>query len=166
MIQMFLMAIGVVIALATFSSFSKADAKSLGIVLAVLILMFFIFITFFKVSELNLMAFIAKKVKDVFLDTTQKYQTNMKKYSPTDILIAKSHQKETKQKIKRNVWKVINGNLHHTDCPPINRFVVPSSENNLWCQVVWCTNNAVSLARRTFRYFWFHTWNRAVHQFC
>ncbi|MBO4204078.1 hypothetical protein J5893_04635 [bacterium] len=94
------MAIGVVIALATFSSFSKADAKSLGIVLAVLILMFFIFITFFKVSELNLMAFIAKKVKDVFLDTTQKYQTNMKKYSPTDILIAKSHQKETKQKIE------------------------------------------------------------------
>ena len=104
MIQMFLMAIGVVIALATFSSFSKADAKSLGIVLAVLILMFFIFITFFKVSELNLMAFIAKKVKDVFLDTTQKYQTNMKKYSPTDILIAKSHQKETKQKIEIKSW--------------------------------------------------------------
>lgn len=100
MIQMFLMAIGVVIALATFSSFSKANAKNLGIIVAVLILMVFAFITFFKVSEMNLLAFIAKKIKDIFLDTTKKYQTNSKKEHPIDLLIAKSHQKETKQKIE------------------------------------------------------------------
>lgn len=104
MIQMFLMAIGVVIALATFSSFSKANAKNLGIIVAVLILMVFAFITFFKVSEMNLLAFIAKKIKDIFLDTTKKYQTNSKKEHPIDLLIAKSHQKETKQKIEIKSW--------------------------------------------------------------
>ncbi len=100
MIQMFLMAIGVVIALATFSSFSKANAKNLGVIVAILILMVFAFVTFFRVSEMNLVEFISKKIKDIFLDTTQKYQTNTKKFHPTDILIAKSRQRQTKQKIE------------------------------------------------------------------
>ncbi|GHW02368.1 hypothetical protein AGMMS50249_1540 [candidate division SR1 bacterium] len=100
MLQMFLMAIGIVIALGVFSSFSKANAKEIGVVFAIIIAGFFAFITFFKVSEMNLPAFISKKIKDNFLDTTKKYQTNFKKDSPIDVAIAKSRQRETKKKIE------------------------------------------------------------------
>ncbi|MDR3169096.1 MAG: hypothetical protein LBU27_05025 [Candidatus Peribacteria bacterium] len=100
MIQMFLMAIGIVIALATFSTFQKADAKELGVIFAVIIILMFAFITFFKVSEMNLLEFMAKKIRDLFLDTTRKFQINFKKNQPSDIIIAKSRQRESKQKIE------------------------------------------------------------------
>lgn len=104
MLQMFIMAIGIVIALWAFSSFSKAEAKELWMVVALLIVLVFAFITFFKVSEMNLPAFIAKKIRDMFLDTTKKYQVNFKKDHPIDVLIAKSHQKESKQKVEIKSW--------------------------------------------------------------
>jgi len=97
---MFLMAIGIVAALGTFSSLSKSGAKTLGLVMAIIIFLIFLVITFFKVSELNLLGFIAKKIRDVFLDTPKKFQINHKKNNPTDILIAKSHSQEGKQKIE------------------------------------------------------------------
>jgi hypothetical protein len=97
---MFIMAIGIVIALGTFSTMSKSNAKELGLILAILIFLFFAFITFFKISELNLVAFIAKKVRDLFLDTTKKFQINFTRTSPTDVLIAKSRSKGGKQKIE------------------------------------------------------------------
>jgi len=100
LIQMFLMAIGIVIALATFSSFSKAEAKELGFIMAIIIILMFVVITFFKVSEMNLVEFIAKKVRDHFLDTTKKFQINFKRNNPTDIMIAKARSKESKQKIE------------------------------------------------------------------
>jgi Na+/melibiose symporter-like transporter len=100
MIQMFIMAIGIVIALATFSTLSKSNAKELGLILAIVIFLFFAFITFFRISEMHLLEFMAKKVKDLFLDTTKKFQINFRKTPPTDILIAKSRSKEGKQKIE------------------------------------------------------------------
>ncbi|MDR0369080.1 MAG: PrgI family protein [Candidatus Peribacteria bacterium] len=100
LIQMFLMAIGIVIALGVFSSFSKAEAKTLGLIFAILIILIFVVITFFKVSEMNLVEFIAKKIRDSFLDTHKKFQINFKKNSPIDIMIARSKSKESKQKIE------------------------------------------------------------------
>ncbi|MDR2541037.1 MAG: hypothetical protein LBD11_04595 [Candidatus Peribacteria bacterium] len=94
------MAIGIVIALATFSTFQKAGAQELGIIFAVIILMIFAFITFFRVSEMNLVEFVAKKIRDLFLDTTTKFQTNFKKNPPIDVIIAKSRHRESKQKIE------------------------------------------------------------------
>jgi hypothetical protein len=105
MIQMFLMAIGIVIALTTFSTMSKAGAQALGLILAISIFLLFLVITFFKVSEMNLVEFIAKKIRDFFLDTTQKFQINFKKNHPIDIMIAKARRRESKQKIE------IKGNL-------------------------------------------------------
>ena len=49
---------------------------------------------------MNLLEFIAKKIRDNFLDTTKKFQNNFKKNNPTDIIIAKSRSKESKQKIE------------------------------------------------------------------
>lgn len=51
-------------------------------------------IAFFNISELNLLAFIAKKVKDVFLDVQKKFQVNYAKQDPIEISIAKSRQEK------------------------------------------------------------------------
>jgi hypothetical protein len=62
--------------------------------------MIFIIIAFFRVSELNLLAFIAKKIKDYFLDVPKRYQMNYEKLDPIEILIAKSKQEKWKQRIE------------------------------------------------------------------
>ncbi|MEI7562743.1 MAG: hypothetical protein WCJ39_03345 [bacterium] len=51
-IQLFIMAVGIAIALAVFNTFAKAGSKIIGVFLAVIILIIFIVIVFFKVSEL------------------------------------------------------------------------------------------------------------------
>jgi hypothetical protein len=53
---------------------------------------------------MNLLEFIAKKVRDLFLDTTKKFQINFRKVQPTDIMIAKARSKESKQKIEIKSW--------------------------------------------------------------
>jgi hypothetical protein len=60
----------------------------------VIIFLIFIVIAFFNVSELNLLAFIAKKVKDLFLDVPKKFQVNYTKLNPTEVIIAKSRQEK------------------------------------------------------------------------
>ena len=53
-----------------------------------------------RISELNLIAFIAKKIKDWFLDVAKKFQVNYVKDNPTEIIIAKSKQWKWKQRIE------------------------------------------------------------------
>jgi len=99
-IQLIILSIGAVFSLGTFSTFSNSGAKGLWIFLAILIFMIFIIIAFFRVSELNLLAFIAKKIKDYFLDVPKRYQMNYEKLDPIEILIAKSKQEKWKQRIE------------------------------------------------------------------
>jgi len=99
-IQLIILAIWAVFALWTFSTFSNSGAKWVGITLAIIIFLIFMFIAFFNVSELNLLAFIAKKVKDNFLDVPKKFQMNYVKLDPTEITIAKSKQEKWKQRIE------------------------------------------------------------------
>ena len=99
-IQLIILAIWAVFALWAFSTFSNSDAKWVWIVFAVIIFLIFIVIAFFNVSELNLLAFIAKKVKDFFLDVPKKYQVNYSKLNPTEVAIAKSKQEKWKKKIE------------------------------------------------------------------
>jgi hypothetical protein len=68
--------------------------------LAVFIFFIFIVIAFFRVSELNLLAFIAKKIKDNFLDVRKRFQVNYAKQDPIEVLIAKSKQEKWKQRIE------------------------------------------------------------------
>ena len=72
---------------------------AIGIAIAILIFLFFVLIAFFKVSELNIVAFLAKFIQNHFFDTTEKYQTNFAKTSQTDIAIEKFKIQNTKQKI-------------------------------------------------------------------
>lgn len=103
-IQLIILAVGVVFALWVFSTFSNADAKWTWLVLAILIFLIFVVIAFFQISELNLLAFIAKKIKDTFLDVQKKFQVNYTKHNPTEITIAKSKQEKWKQRIEIKEW--------------------------------------------------------------
>lgn len=103
-IQLIVLAVGVVFALWVFSTFSNAGAKGTWLVLAILIFLIFLVIAFFQVSELNLLAFIAKKIKDNFLDVQKKFQVNYAKHNPTEITIAKAKQEKGKQRIEIKEW--------------------------------------------------------------
>ena len=103
-IQLIVLAVGVVFALWVFSAFNNAGAKGTWLVLAILIFLIFLVIAFFQVSELNLVAFIAKKIKDTFLDVQKKFQVNYTKHNPTEITIAKSKQEKWKQRIEIKEW--------------------------------------------------------------
>lgn len=99
-IQLIVLAIGAVFALWAFSTFSNSGAKWVWIVFAIIIFLIFVVIAFFNVSELNLLAFIAKKIKDIFLDVSKKFQVNYDKFDQTEIIIAKSKQEKWKQRIE------------------------------------------------------------------
>ena len=103
-IQLVILAIWVVFALWAFSAFSNSNAKWIWIFVAWIIFIIFIIIAFFNVSELSLLAFIAKKIKDNFLDVPKKYQNNYTKIDPTEIIIAKSKQEKWKQRIEIKEW--------------------------------------------------------------
>ena len=99
-IQLIVLAVGVVCALWVFSTFNRGDAKWVWLVLAIIVFIIFVIIAFFNVSELNLLAFIAKKIKDNFLDVTHKVQVNYVKQDPIEVLISKSKQEKWKQRIE------------------------------------------------------------------
>lgn len=99
-VQLIILAIWVVLALGTFSSFSNSGAKWAWLVFAIIIFIIFLIIAFFEISELSLVAFIAKKIKDSFLDVSKKFQVNYTKHNPTEITIAKSKQEKWKQRIE------------------------------------------------------------------
>ena len=99
-IQLVILAIWVVFALWVFSTFSNSEAKWAWVIFAVIIFWIFAFIAFFKYSELNLLAFIAKKIKDNFLDVPKKFQMNYPRINPTEIIISKSKQEKGKKRIE------------------------------------------------------------------
>ena len=99
-IQLVILAIWVVFTLWVFSTFSNSDAKWVWVVFAIIIFMIFAFIAFFKQSELTLLAFMSKKIKDNFLDVPKKLQMNYTKQDPIEIIIAKSKQEKWKQRIE------------------------------------------------------------------
>ena len=101
--QLFILAIGIAIAFVVFNKFAQSS-KAVGIFFGILIFLFFAVIAFFKISELNLLAFIVKFVQNQFFDTTKKYQTNYTKNDQLATLIEKSKSQNTKQKIEYKSW--------------------------------------------------------------
>lgn len=99
-IQLIILAIWIVFALWVFSSFSNSGAKWAGLLFAIIIFIIFLIIAFFQISELSLLAFIAKKIKDLFLDVSKKFQVNYIRHNPTEVTIAKSKQEKGKQRIE------------------------------------------------------------------
>lgn len=91
-IQLILLAFGMGLALVVWNQLVKNDAvwKGTALMLALPIFLLFVFIAFFKYSELNLYEFIAKMIRTYFLDVTQKFQVNYDKLDPMMILLAKN----------------------------------------------------------------------------
>lgn len=99
-VQLIIMAVGIVFALWVFSTCNQAGARWAWAFFAILIFLLFAVIAFFQISELSLLAFIAKKIKDWFLDVSKKFQINYTKHDPTEISIARSKQEKWKQRIE------------------------------------------------------------------
>lgn len=89
-VQLFVSGIGVAASMAIFNGFSKSGAKALGVLLALVVMLIFIFIAFFKMSELSLIPFVAKLVRNNFFDTNRKFQVNYDKMDPLKIALKKS----------------------------------------------------------------------------
>ncbi len=100
-VQMFILAVGVALALAAFNGLSKSWSKALGILVAILVVIVFIVLAFFKISELWLAAYIAKLVRNNFFDSKKKFQVNYDKNNPIDISIQQAKTKEEKQVIEQ-----------------------------------------------------------------
>ena len=100
-VQLFILALWVALALATFNAFWKSWSKLAGIFFAILIIIITIIIAFFKVSELWLLAYIAKLIRNNFFDAKQKFQVNYEKKNPIDVMIQESKTKEEKQIIEQ-----------------------------------------------------------------
>jgi len=103
-IQLIVLAIWTVFSLWTFSAFNNSGSKWVWLVLAVIIFLIFLVIAFFNISELNLVAFIAKKIKDNFLDVPKKFQMNYSKTDPIEVIIEKSKQEKWKKRIEIKEW--------------------------------------------------------------
>lgn len=99
-VQLIIMAVWVFFALWIFSTCNQAWARWAWAVFAIIVFLLFAVIAFFNVSELSLLAFIAKKIKDWFLDVSKKFQINYTKDDPTEISIARSKQEKWKQRIE------------------------------------------------------------------
>lgn len=97
-IQLFIIAIWVALALVTFSKFQESSKVVWGI-FAVIIAIIFLVIAFFNVSELNILAFTVKFIQDHFFDTTEKFQTNYNKPNKTELTIKRFKTEDGKQKI-------------------------------------------------------------------
>ena len=72
----------------------------MGAIVAVFVVLIFVVIAFFKISEMNLLEFIVKFIKSHFIDTAEKYQTNYNRPNPLEISFAKNKAQEGKVKIE------------------------------------------------------------------
>lgn len=100
-IQLFVLAIGIAAGMGIFQAFNKSGGKVIGIFLAVVVVIIFIAIAFFKMSELSLIPFIAKLVRNNFFDSTKKYQINYQKSNSTEIKIKEAKSEEEKVSIEQ-----------------------------------------------------------------
>ena len=105
-IQLFIVGIGVASAVGVFNGFSKSGAKAVWAILAIVIFLFAVFIAFFKMSELGLLWFIAKMIRNNFFDTTKKFQVNYEKQNHLDVLIKEAKSVDQKQTVfeRKDSW--------------------------------------------------------------
>ncbi len=96
-VQLLLVALGVAAWLWVFNAVQKSGSKAAGVIFAIPVLGIFLIMAFFKVSELWLLAFVAKLFRTHFFDTTRKYQVNFSRINPFTILL-KSISLDTKER--------------------------------------------------------------------
>ena len=98
-IQLFILAIGIALALVVFTQFQETS-KAMWIICGIPIFLIFAIIAFFDVSELNIVAFFAKIIQNHFFDSTEKFQTMTEKANKTELTIKRYKTENKKQKIE------------------------------------------------------------------
>ena len=98
-LQLLLVAMWVGLAVVAFNAGQKAWSRAVWAAFAVIILILDLFVTFFKVSEMNIIQLLAKKIRENFFDVTKKYQSNAEKMDPIEISLKKWAIQETKQQV-------------------------------------------------------------------
>jgi len=98
-VQLFVVAIGIAAGLWIFNAISKSWSKALAAIVALPILIIFLVVAFFKVSELGLLPFMGKFIANNFFDTNKKFQVNFPRLSETQIVIARAKLDKNKKRV-------------------------------------------------------------------
>ncbi len=98
-IQLLFVAAWVWLAVVAFNAWQKAWSKWAWVVFAIIILILVLFVTFFKVSEMNILQFTAKKIRENFFDVTKKFQSNSEKMDPVEIVLKEWKISEDKKQV-------------------------------------------------------------------
>ncbi len=85
-VQLLLVALWVGLALAIFSKL-KDNGTAWALIVSVPILIIFIVLAFFKISEMWMLEYLAKIFRNKFFDVQKKFQVNYEKNSDTEIAI-------------------------------------------------------------------------------
>jgi hypothetical protein len=91
-VQLILLAMGMGLSLVIWNQLIKngTTSKTIAFMITLPVFLLFVFVAFFKYSELRLHEFIAKMIKTHFLDATLKYQINYEKMDPELVMYAKN----------------------------------------------------------------------------
>lgn len=100
-IQLITVAIGLWVWLGVFNTlYQNWVSRVIAAFIAIPLLLLFVFIAFFRYSELSLLPFIAKMIQTYFLDVTKKYQIVRHKPDPLKIVLQRSRSVKHEQVIK------------------------------------------------------------------
>ncbi|MBS8121936.1 hypothetical protein [Candidatus Vampirococcus lugosii] len=98
MIQLAILAFGAVICLLLWQGLSSSGIDGVAAFVIILpVIIIFIVITFFKISELALLPFIAKLLRTYFFDEVRKFQTGKKIVDPQKVLLLRIKQSKPEQ---------------------------------------------------------------------
>jgi len=104
--QFLVILVGVALGGVIYTRMAKDPAtKTLGMILGGIVFLFFLFVALFKISELTLVPFLAKKIKDHFFDTSKKYQVNYPKIWPIDLGMAEAKSLKSQEPTKPVIQK-------------------------------------------------------------
>lgn len=90
-IQIFILAVWIAAGFGMFNAVAKSAGKWAGAVIAIPIVIIFIVIAFFQVSEMWLLAFVWKFIRNNFLDVNRKFQTDFERFDPIELEIKRAH---------------------------------------------------------------------------
>lgn len=105
-VQLLLAAVWVWLWLAVFNAISKSGSKAMWVVFALPVLILFLMVAFFKISEMSLLEYAAKIFRNKFFDTTKKFQVNFTRLDQTKVLIKEAKwdwEKKKKIEYKENI---------------------------------------------------------------
>lgn len=95
--------VGLGAALGTFQLVSNGSAgnRTAWLIAAIPVLLIFVVIAFFKISEMGLLEFLTKMARNYFFDSNTKYQTQYARITdPHDILLQRVRTSEKTEKIE------------------------------------------------------------------